>query len=167
MRILNLTQHAATPEQLAAGVVDLTPAQRAVVSQILTFETLPSRPVIQSRARLLAQAAADDSSMVGEVGPFDAAMIGGAPYLMGPLEDAPGCVHAEALRVVYPVPRAGWRGWFGHAEFVALQAADFKLHLGQTLGIIGESGSGKSSLALAALGLIPFQGQLQIENKRS
>lgn len=88
MRILNLTQHAATPEQLAAGVVDLTPAQRAVVSQILTFETPPSRPVIQTRARLLAQAAADDSSMVGEVGPFDAAMIGGAPYLMGPLEDA-------------------------------------------------------------------------------
>jgi microcin C transport system ATP-binding protein len=83
-----------------------------------------------------------------------------------PLDDAPVCVHAEALRVVYPVPRAGWRGWFGHAEFVALQAADFKLHQGQTLGIIGESGSGKSSLALAALGLIPFQGQLRIEDKQ-
>ena len=83
-----------------------------------------------------------------------------------PLDDAPVCVHAEALRVVYPVPRAGWRGWFGQAEFVALQAADFKLHQGQTLGIIGESGSGKSSLALAALGLIPFQGQLHIEDKR-
>ena len=82
-----------------------------------------------------------------------------------PLDDAAVCVHAEALRVVYPVPRAGWRGWFGHAEFVALQAADFKLHQGQTLGIIGESGSGKSSLALAALGLIPFQGHLQIEDK--
>ena len=88
MRILNLTQHAATPEQTAAGVVDLTTAQRAVVSQWLTFETPPSRPVIKTRARLLAQAATNDSSMVGEVGPFDAAMIGGAPYLMGPLEDA-------------------------------------------------------------------------------
>ena len=88
MRILNLTQHAATPEQLAAGVVDLTPAQRAVVSQWLTFETPPSRLDIQTRARLLAQAADDDSSMIGEVGPFEAAMIGGAPYLMGPLEEA-------------------------------------------------------------------------------
>ncbi len=47
-----------------------------------------------------------------------------------------------------------------------MQAADFKLRQGQTLGIIGESGSGKSSLALAALGLIPFQGQLHIEDKR-
>ena len=88
MRILNLTQHAATPEQIAAGVVDLTPAQRAVVSQWLTFETPPSRLDIQTRARLLAQAADDDSSMIGEVGPFEAAMIGGAPYLMGPLEEA-------------------------------------------------------------------------------
>jgi hypothetical protein len=88
MRILNLTQHAATPEQRQAGVVDLTPAQREVVSIWLTFETPPSRPVIKTRAQLLAQAAADDSSMVGKVGPFDAAMIGGAPYLMGPLEDA-------------------------------------------------------------------------------
>ena len=82
-----------------------------------------------------------------------------------PVEDAPVCVQAQGLRVVYPVPRAGWRGWFGHAEFVALQGADFVLRQGQTLGIIGESGSGKSSLALAALGLIPFQGQLDIEAK--
>ena len=83
-----------------------------------------------------------------------------------PLDDAPVCVQAEALRVVYPVPRPGWRGWFGRAEFVAVKAADFQLRQGQTLGIIGESGSGKSSLALAALGLIPFQGKLQIENKQ-
>ena len=81
-----------------------------------------------------------------------------------PLEDAPVCMQAKGLRVVYPVPRPGWRGWFGHAEFVALQSADFELRQGQTLGIIGESGSGKSSLALAALGLIPSQGQLLIEN---
>ena len=83
-----------------------------------------------------------------------------------PVEDAPVCVQADPLRVVYPVPRAGWRGWFGHAQFVALQGADFALRQGQTLGIIGESGSGKSSLALAALGLIPFQGKLQIEDKQ-
>jgi microcin C transport system ATP-binding protein len=73
---------------------------------------------------------------------------------------------AQGLRVAYPVPRAGWRGWFWRGEFVALQGADFHLKSGQTLGIIGESGSGKSSLALAALGLIPFQGDLKINNQQ-
>lgn len=83
-----------------------------------------------------------------------------------PTDDAPVCMLAQGLRVVYAVPRSGWRGWFGRGEFVALQDADFQLKSGQTLGIIGESGSGKSSLALAALGLIPFQGDLKIDNQQ-
>ena len=82
-----------------------------------------------------------------------------------PTDDAPVALLAQSLRVVYPVPRAGWRGWFGQGEFVALEGADFQLHTGQTLGIIGESGSGKSSLALAALGLIPSRGALHIESQ--
>lgn len=77
-----------------------------------------------------------------------------------PLSDAPVVMQAQGLRVSYPVPRAGWRGWFGRGEFVAVQGADFALSAGQTLGVMGESGSGKSSLALAVLGLIPSQGQL-------
>jgi len=83
-----------------------------------------------------------------------------------PTDDAPVCMLAQGLRVVYAVPRSGWRGWFGRGEFVALQGADFQLKSGQTLGIIGESGSGKSSLALAALGLIPFQGDLQVDKQQ-
>jgi microcin C transport system ATP-binding protein len=74
------------------------------------------------------------------------------------LSDAPVVMQAQGLRVSYPVPRPGWRGWFGRAEFVAVQGADFALLAGQTLGVMGESGSGKSSLALAVLGLIPHQG---------
>ena len=69
---------------------------------------------------------------------------------------------AKSLRVVYPTPLAGVRGWFKHGEFVAVQGASFDILPGQTLGIMGESGSGKSTLALAALGLLPFQGELKI-----
>jgi microcin C transport system ATP-binding protein len=78
-----------------------------------------------------------------------------------PTEGEP-VLSAQGLRVGYPVPLAGWRGWFRQGEFVAVQGADFTIPPGQTLGVIGESGSGKSTLALAALGLLPFQGSLRV-----
>lgn len=77
-------------------------------------------------------------------------------------QDAPVCLKAKQLRVTYPVSRRGWRGWLGRGEFVAVQAADFELRAGQTLGVMGESGSGKSSLALAVLGLLAFKGSLTV-----
>lgn len=73
---------------------------------------------------------------------------------------AAAVLQARDLRVTYPLPIPGVRGWFRKGEFVALQGASFHVPAGQTLGVIGESGSGKSTLALAALGLYPHQGQL-------
>ena len=72
---------------------------------------------------------------------------------------------ADMLRVGYPVPLAGLKGWFKKGEFVALKGASFQLPAGQTLGVIGESGSGKSTLALAALGLVPFTGGLSVSGQ--
>jgi microcin C transport system ATP-binding protein len=77
--------------------------------------------------------------------------------------NAPAVMQARALRVSYPIRRAGWRGWFKGDQFVAVQGASFDLRAGQTLGVIGESGSGKTTLALAALGLMPSQGTLTID----
>ncbi len=76
---------------------------------------------------------------------------------------------ARGLRVTYPTPLPGLRGWFGKGQFVALQGADFAIAPGRTLGVIGESGSGKSTLAQAALGLLPRQqicGDVQVAGAR-
>jgi microcin C transport system ATP-binding protein len=77
--------------------------------------------------------------------------------------NAPVVMQAKALRVSYPIRRAGWRGWFKGDHFVAVQGASFDLRAGQTIGVIGESGSGKTTLALAALGLMPSEGTLTID----
>ena len=80
-------------------------------------------------------------------------------------DDSETCLQTQQLRVAYPVPRSGWRGWFSKGEFVAVQGADLQLQKGQTLGIVGESGSGKSTLALALLNLVAFQGQVEMKGQ--
>jgi microcin C transport system ATP-binding protein len=79
-----------------------------------------------------------------------------------PTPDPEPALRSEALRVAYPVPLPGLRGWFRKDRFVAVKGADLRIEAGRTLGVIGESGSGKSTLALAALGLLPFEGRLQV-----
>jgi hypothetical protein len=82
--ILNLTQHPATAEQLAAGVVDLEGDALQELRTLLTFEQLPSGVEIADRAVAVARGARDRL-------PYDdtaRAMIGGAPFFMAPLEKA-------------------------------------------------------------------------------
>lgn len=82
MTILNLTQHTATAEQIAQGVVDLNRhhGETQQLKALLTFESLPSAEEVYDRADAIADLA--QSYFV------DVAMIGGAPYLMGALERA-------------------------------------------------------------------------------
>jgi microcin C transport system ATP-binding protein len=75
-------------------------------------------------------------------------------------------MRASELRVKYPIPIAGVRGWFRKGEFVAVKGAGFSIAPGRTLGVVGESGSGKSTLALAALGLLPHGGDLDVMGRR-
>jgi microcin C transport system ATP-binding protein len=82
-----------------------------------------------------------------------------------PYTSGPPVVKSTHLRVSYPVPLPGLRGWFKKGEFVAVKSASFSLTRGQTLGVVGESGSGKSTLALAVLGLHPSQGDLLLSGQ--
>jgi hypothetical protein len=96
MSIINLTQHLATPEQVAAGVFDLPPNLRGDLAALLTFDAIPSVEEIRSRAYDIATMAALIADRAEEVDGADndrggfalQAMIGGAPYLMASLESA-------------------------------------------------------------------------------
>ncbi len=78
MKTLNLTQHPATPEQVAAGVVE--PENKERVRDLLTFNNLPDFGELVERAGKLARIAKDAGA--------EAAMIGGAPFFMRALENA-------------------------------------------------------------------------------
>jgi microcin C transport system ATP-binding protein len=81
-------------------------------------------------------------------------------------EPGQGCVlEGSSVRVVYPVPRPGIRGWFSRGAFTAVQGATFTLAPGETLGVIGESGSGKTSLALALLDLQKASGHIAVDGR--
>lgn len=97
--ILNLTQHDATPDQIAAGVIDLHRDVRDQVRALLTFDEPPTAAEIRARAYNIAELAsmhaspedrAGDDGLLpeGDPGGFaNQAMIGGAAYLMPALED--------------------------------------------------------------------------------
>ena len=78
--MINLTQHAATPDQAEAGVVDMPAATRQALQRLLTFAAIPTAREVAERATAIAE-------MAGESGHAEA-MIGGAPFLMAALEAA-------------------------------------------------------------------------------
>ena len=74
MKIVNLTMHQATAEQVEVGVFDLTERDSVEVKELLNFVELPTPEEIHKRAVKIAHLAALYCP--------DAAMIGGAVYLM-------------------------------------------------------------------------------------
>ena len=96
-KILNLTQHKATPEQIAAGVVEPPTAIKQTIKRLLTFEQLPAWGDIVIRAEELAKIASH--VFLCELrGEKKVVMIGGAPYLMAPLQRA---LKQRGFTVVY------------------------------------------------------------------
>jgi len=79
--VINATQHKSTPDQLAAGVIDLSDDNRATLSALLTFDEIPSQRDMNQRAIDICNLL--DKSTPASVG---TAMIGGAPFFMATLE---------------------------------------------------------------------------------
>ncbi len=68
-------------------------------------------------------------------------------------------LQVDGLKVHYPLPR---RSWFAERQSVkAVDDVSFKLYPGEALGVVGETGCGKSSLGRAILQLVaPTAGQV-------
>lgn len=153
-KIVNLTQHTATPEQVEAGVVDLEDAWRKVLQTLLTFEDLPDRVVVLGAANgiaALAQRCAPDT---------DAAMIGGAPFLMGALEAA---LSDRGIKPLYAFSKresvqetaadgsVGKTAVFRHIGFVAASEHEIAADLAALTARVSDAETTASPTAAAAL----------------
>lgn len=96
--------------------------------------------------------------------PYTQRLLSSRPSRAGlvdmPPTQTPPILQTRQLQVRYPMAVPGFKAWFQKHHFTALHGANFSLAPGSTLGVMGESGSGKSSLAQAVLGLIPFAGEV-------
>ncbi|MFD1796771.1 ABC transporter ATP-binding protein [Paracoccus aurantiacus] len=76
-------------------------------------------------------------------------------------QDAEALLSVKGLKVHYPV-RQGWRG--RSLAVRAVDGVDLSLRAGQCLGLVGESGCGKSTIAQAILGLVPAtSGHIRVD----
>ena len=100
--IINLTHPQSTPDQRAAGVIDLDPTSREQLAQALTFNELPTREQLIKRANevgdILATAGTDPQHDGGALYNATSVMLGGAPFFMAHLE---AVVRGLGLRPVY------------------------------------------------------------------
>ena len=90
MSILNFTQHAATAEQLEAGVIDLMQHDLASLKALLNFVGLPTADEIYERAYAIAALA---ENLFAET-----VMVGGASFLMAELQKA---LQVRGITVLY------------------------------------------------------------------
>jgi peptide/nickel transport system ATP-binding protein len=65
-------------------------------------------------------------------------------------------LEVDQLQVYYPIRRGLLRRTVGHIK--AVDGVSFKVYRGQTLGLVGESGCGKTTTGRALLKLVPITG---------
>ena len=85
----------------------------------------------------------------------------GAPAL-APVEATRPLLSVRDLSVRFPVRGDGLRV---RREVHAVDGVSFDLFPGETLGIVGESGCGKSTTAKALMNMVPFSGSAQLNGQ--
>ncbi|MDB6141167.1 MAG: transporter ATP-binding protein [Pseudomonas sp.] len=78
------------------------------------------------------------------------------------VSEKPVVLQVKDLRVRFPVRG----GWFEEDKRVhAVEQVNFELRQGETLGLVGESGCGKSTTGKALMNMIAFQGSVKLFGK--
>ncbi|MEO8296948.1 MAG: dipeptide ABC transporter ATP-binding protein [Burkholderiales bacterium] len=161
----------ATVRLQVLGLLDRLQREHGMAVLIITHDLhlvrrFAGRVVVMEQGRAVEQGPTDALFQAPQQ-PYTRKLLAARPRrdVVAAAPEAAPLLKAQALRVTYPVPLAGLRGWFRQGRFEALKGADFVLPAGQTLGVIGESGSGKSTLALAALGLQRCSGELTLNGQ--
>lgn len=108
---------------------------------VYTQALLQCRPGPQNKDRRLPQVA----DFLGEI-PESKSPLLPLPALS---ENTPTALKVQNLSVVYGS---------GKSAFRAVEDVSFTLHEGEVLGLVGESGCGKSTIAKALMGLAPVSG---------
>ena len=75
-----------------------------------------------------------------------------------PIDNAETIVSADKLRVWFPVRRGLLQRTVGHIK--AVDDVDISIRRGETLGVVGESGSRKTTLGRALLRLVKSEGRI-------
>lgn len=106
MDVLNFTQHNCTKDQLDAGILELPAEHKQKLSELLTFEQLPTSDDVWLRAVQLVSLFETVAVELGYTFEDDSKslmpMVGGAPFLMASLELA---FTSSNLKVCYAFSR--------------------------------------------------------------
>jgi peptide/nickel transport system ATP-binding protein len=77
-------------------------------------------------------------------------------------DNEPPLLKVKDLKVYYPIKKGWLRRTVGHVK--AVDGVSFEVYRGQTLGLVGESGCGKTTTGRAILRLVPITaGELEFE----
>ena len=71
-------------------------------------------------------------------------------------------LRAQACTIQYPIHKGVLNRVSGH--LTAVDEVSFIIARGSTFALVGESGCGKTSMAMAALGLIPLSAVKRLHN---
>ena len=85
------------------------------------------------------------------------------PMARAPRADAPIVLDAHDVRVWFPIRRGLLRRTVGHIK--AVDGVSLTVREGQTVGVVGESGSVKTTLGLALLRLQSAQGRIRVAGR--